>query len=115
MRINFHWNFSKKLFLYFAIISIVPALAIGVISYSISSRLSFLDMEKHAESTLNTAETSVVRCLNEYQSALDYFCKDKDIIDIMNTPAPQKRGNAIYQKIYIMLAGVSRPRHRCTL
>ena len=105
MRINFHWNFSKKLFLYFAIISIVPALAIGVISYSISSRLSFLDMEKHAESTLNTAETSVVRCLNEYQSALDYFCKDKDIIDIMNTPAPQKRGNAIYQKIYIMLAG----------
>jgi two-component system, sensor histidine kinase YesM len=99
------WNFSKKLFAFFAMFSILPVTAFGFISYSISMRLSMLNLEQNVKTALKSAQDNLNRCLEEYESALDYFCRDKDVINIISSEEPNRRYNELYQKMYIMLAG----------
>lgn len=105
MRLFMRWNFSKKLFAFFALFSILPVAALGFISYSISMRLSMINLEQNRRTALNSAEQSLTRCLDGYESALDYFCRDKDVVGILSSAEPKQRYNELYQKMYIMLAG----------
>jgi len=99
-------SFFAKLFIWFTVISIVPVLALGTLTYMISSRVSMRNLEGQATDTMNKATTGLERTIGEYKDALSYFCKDNEIIDMLSVEnVTEKSRTSIYQKMYIMLAG----------
>ncbi|EMS70097.1 sensor histidine kinase [Ruminiclostridium cellobioparum] len=99
-------SFIKKLFICFTIMSFIPVLVLGTLTYTISSRESMRNLENQASETVDQALNSLGRTLDEYKSAISYFCKDEEIISMLDAGrVTEKSRTSIYQKMYIMLAG----------
>lgn len=100
------FSFFAKLFIWFTVISIVPVLVLGSLTYMISSRVSMGNLERQAIDTVNQASTGLERTLNEYMEAISYFCSDNEMIEMVSADkVTEKSRTSIYQKMYIMLAG----------
>lgn len=103
---KFKYSFFAKLFISFTFISIVPVLLLGTLTYMISSRVSMNNLEHQATDTVDKAAVSLERSINEYKSAISFFCKDKEMIDMLSVDKVTAGSHtSIYQKMYIMLAG----------
>jgi len=103
---RFKYSFFAKLFISFTVISIVPVLLLGTLTYMISTRVSMNNLEHQATDTVDKAAISLERTINEYKSAISFFCKDKEIIDMLSADkVTESSHTSIYQKMYIMLAG----------
>jgi len=101
-------SFFAKLFICFAVISIVPVALLGTLTYIISSNVSMRNVEYQAMNTVNNATSSLERTVGEYKSALSYFCTDNEIINMISTnQVTESSRTSIYQKMYILLAGKS--------
>lgn len=101
-------SFFAKLFICFAVISIVPVALLGTLVYTISSNVSMRNLEYQSMNTVDKATLSMDRTLGEYKSALSYFCKDSEMIQMLNQKkVTDNSRTSIYQKIYILLAGKS--------
>lgn len=96
-------KFSEKLFIFLAVFSIIPVITLGIIAYTMSRSILLSNLENRVNTTVVSASSSLERCLNEYRTALDYFCNDKDVINILTSNEPNSK--AIYQKIYLLLSG----------
>ena len=101
-------SFFARLFICFAIISIVPVAVLGTLTYIISSNVSLRNVENQSSKTVNNAAMSLHQTIGEYRSALSYFCTDSDTVQkIGNSDVTSEQSTSIYQKMYIMLAGKS--------
>ena len=99
-------SFFIKLFIWFTIMSFVPVLVLGTLTYTISSRVSMRNLEIQAYDTVEKALGGLDRTIDEYESAVSYFCRDEEIIKMLgDEKVSDKSRTAIYQKMYIMLAG----------
>lgn len=96
-------RFSEKLFIFLAAFSIIPVIILGIIAYTMSRSISLSNLESHVKTTVSNAAQSLDRCLGEYQTGLDYFCNDKDVVGILASGKPNNK--VIYQKIYLLLSG----------
>lgn len=101
-------SYFAKLFICFAVISIVPVAALGTLIYTISSNVSMSNLEYLSMNTVDKATLSLNRTMDEYQSALSVFCKDDETIQMLNqNKVTDNSRTSIYQKMYILLAGKS--------
>lgn len=101
-------SFFMKLFICFIVISIVPVMALGTLAYVISANVSMNNLEFQAESTVGNAAKSLERTVGEYESALSFFCTDSEVIRRLGeVKISDDSRTAIYQKMYILLAGKS--------
>ncbi|WP_312641294.1 sensor histidine kinase [Hydrogenoanaerobacterium sp.] len=99
-------SFFTKLIICFVVISIVPVLALGLLAYSFSLRSSMRDLERQTNTMVETAVTNLTHTIEEYQNALSYFCTDDEIINILDSGnISETSQTAVYQKMYILLAG----------
>lgn len=99
-------SFFIKLFIWFIIMSFIPVLVLGTLTYTISSRVSMMNLESQASDTVDEALNGLERSVNEYESAISYFCKDEEIIRMLGSEkVSDKSRTDIYQRMYIMLAG----------
>ncbi len=103
---KFKFSFFAKLFVSFTVISIVPILILGTLTYTISSRVSMNNLESQATDTIDKATASLERTIDEYKSAISYFCNDKEMIDMISADnVTEDSHTSIYQKMFIMMAG----------
>ncbi len=103
---RFKFSFFTKLFVSFTIISIVPILLLGILTYSISSRISMNNIELQVTNTISKVMASLERTIDEYRSAIYYFGNDEELIQMMEKDTITKPNQtSMYQKMYIMLAG----------
>lgn len=101
-------SFFARLFICFAVISIVPVAILGTLTYTISSNISMGNVEYQSSKTVNNAAVSLEQTIGEYRSALSYFCEDDDTVQKIGAPAiTQSDSTSLYQKMYILLAGKS--------
>lgn len=101
-------SFFSRLFICFAVISIVPVVVLGTLTYTISSNVSMRNVEDQSYKTVHNATVSLDRVIGEYRSALSYFCTDDDMINqVSSSTITQANRTSIYQKMYILLAGKS--------
>lgn len=101
-------SFFYRLFICFAVISIVPVVVLGTLTYTISSNVSMRNVEDQSYKTVHNATVSLDRVIWEYRSALSYFCTDDDMINqVSSSTITQANRTSIYQKMYILLAGKS--------
>ncbi len=101
-------SFFAKLFICFAVISIVPVALLGTLTYIISSNVTMRNVEYLATNTVDNAASSLDRTIGEYKSALSYFCTDDEIIKMIGADkVTENSRTSIYQKMYILLAGKS--------
>lgn len=101
-------SFFAKLFICFAVISIVPVALLGTLTYIISSNVSMRNVEYQAMSSVGNAASSLDRAIGEYKSALSYFCTDDEMIQMISKEkVTESSRTSIYQKMYILLAGKS--------
>ncbi len=101
-------SFFAKLFICFAFISIVPVAVLGTLTYTISSNVAMRNLEFQAGSTVNNATSNLERTMDEYKSALSYFCTDHEIVRLVGADRiTQTDSTNIYQRMYILLAGKS--------
>lgn len=101
-------SFFAKLFICFALISIVPVTVLGTLTYAISSNVSMRNLEFQAGNTVNNATSNLERTIGEYETALSYFCTDHEIIRLAGADRiTQTDSTSIYQRMYILLAGKS--------
>lgn len=101
-------SFFAKLFICFAVISIVPVAVLGTLTYIISSNVSMRNVEYQAMKTVDNATSSLDRTIGEYESALSYFCADIETIKMISADqVTENSRTSIYQKMYILLAGKS--------
>jgi two-component system sensor histidine kinase YesM len=101
-------SYFAKLFICFAVISIVPVAILGTLVYTISSNVSMSNLEYLSMNTVDKATLSLDRTMEEYQSALSVFCKDNEMIHMLNqNKITETNRTSIYQKMYILLAGKS--------
>jgi two-component system sensor histidine kinase YesM len=101
-------SYFTKLFICFAVISIVPVAALGTLIYTISANVSMSNLEYLSMNTVDKATLSLDRTMDEYRSALSVFCKDDEMIQMLNqNKVTDNNRTSIYQKMYILLAGKS--------
>jgi two-component system, sensor histidine kinase YesM len=99
-------SFFSRLFICFAVISIVPVVVLGTLTYTISSNVSMRNVEDQSYKTVHNATVSLQRIIGEYRSALAYFCTDDDMIrQVSSSTITQANRTSIYEKMYILLAG----------
>ncbi len=99
-------SFFIKLFIWFTIMSFIPVLVLGTLTYTISSRVSMMNLESQATDTVDEALNGLERTIDEYESAISYFCKDEEVIRMLDSEnVSDKSRTDIYQRMYIMLAG----------
>jgi len=86
--------------------SFIPVLVLGTLTYTISTRNSLKNLENQASDTVHKALNGLERTIDEYESAISYFSKDEEIIRLLGEKnVSNKSRTAIYQKMFIMLAG----------
>lgn len=101
-------SFFAKLFICFALISIIPIVVLGTLIYIISSDVSMRNVEYQAENTVKNATSNLGNTIEEYKSALSYFCADDEVIRLVGlNDITEDDSTSIYQRMYILLAGKS--------
>lgn len=102
-------SFFAKLFICFALISIVPVVILGTLTYTISSNVSMGNLENQVENTVKKATSNLEHTIEEYKSALSYFCTDDEVVRLAGADhnITEDDSTGIYQRMYMLLAGKS--------
>ncbi|MDK2787046.1 MAG: two-component system, sensor histidine kinase YesM [Epulopiscium sp.] len=101
-----HLSFFAKLYISFAVISIVPVLSFSILAYTFSFRNFMVDLKRQANTILENSMTNLEHTIEEYEMAISYFSLDEEVIDILTSHEDfEQKRTKLYQKMYILLAG----------
>lgn len=104
-----HLSFFAKLYICFAVISIVPVLSFSILAYTFSFKNFMEDLKRQSNNILENSIANLEHTIEEYEMAVSYFSIDDEVINILSSldDFEQKR-TTLYQKMYILLAGKSK-------
>ncbi|WP_341877985.1 sensor histidine kinase [Defluviitalea saccharophila] len=103
-----HLSFFAKLYICFAVISIVPVLSFSILAYTFSFQNFMVDLKRQSNTILENSIANLEQTIKEYEMAISYFSLDDEVIGILSSDEIlEEKHTTLYQKMYILLAGKS--------
>ncbi len=103
---KFKLNFFTKLLISFGAICVIPIVIIGVFAHFFSYELSLNSLKEQVESVMANSTNAFDTLTDEYGQALETFCNDADVRQILQSPLSSRDQKArVYQRMFFLLKG----------